>query len=231
MRVRQLVAVGAAMTVFCSCEEGRAPIQLDTQQDRESFSIGYSMGKNIAQELVRWGDEVDIDALLAGMRSVLENDPNPAMTEEEIQTTVAKLKARKQAEGEASSLAATPEGKAYLDNYATEEGVVTLESGIHYKVLKSGDGERPGLDDSVVAHYAGRLIDGTEFDSSYKRKEPSEFPLTRVIKGWQEVVQLMPVGSKWEVAIPSHLAYGAQPKGNIPPHSVLVFEIELLEIK
>ena len=230
MKVTQL-AGGVAIAVFCSCDQKPAPIQLDTQQDRESFSIGYSMGKNISQGLAGWGDGVDVDVLLAGIRAVLEEDPTPAMTEGEIQQVIAQMKGRKQAQGDSMRSIATVEGDAYLANYATEEGVVTLDSGIHYKVLKSGDGATPGPDDTVVAHYAGRLIDGTEFDSSYKRNNPSEFSLKRVIKGWQEVVQLMPVGSKWEVAIPAHLAYGDRAKGNIPAHSALIFEIELLDIK
>ena len=220
----------AVISSLLSCQQGES-VSVETQKERESYSIGYSMGRNINQGLAQWGDDIDIDALLAGIRAVLENDSSPAMSGEEIQEAIAQMKVRKQAEGDSLRAAANADGTAYLANYATEEGVVSLESGIHYKVLKTGDGARPKLTDTVIAHYAGRLIDGTEFDSSYKRKNPSEFPLNRVIKGWQEVLQLMPVGSKWEVAIPSRLGYGSQDIGNIPPNSALIFEIELLGIK
>ena len=122
-------------------------------------------------------------------------------------------------------------GKAYLEANKNKEGVKSTESGIQYKVLKEGKGEQPKKENEVSVHYEGKLIDGTVFDSSYKRGEPVNFPLTRVIPGWTEILQLMPTGSTWEVVIPSELAYGSQARPTIPANSVLIFKIELLSIK
>jgi FKBP-type peptidyl-prolyl cis-trans isomerase len=124
------------------------------------------------------------------------------------------------------------EGEAFLTANKAKEGIVTLPSGLQYKMLKTGDGRKPSATDTVICHYRGALLDGTEFDSSYGRGAPATFPVANVIKGWNEALQLMPVGSKWQLFVPSELGYGSRGAGGkIPPNAVLVFEIELVEIK
>lgn len=147
------------------------------------------------------------------------------MQQEEMEAKMAKQREQAESSGKA--------GVDFLAANKEKEGVITLESGLQYKVLKSGDGESPSLNDTVVTHYRGTLIDGTEFDSSYNRGEPATFPVTGVISGWTEALQLMKVGDKWQLFIPSELAYGANPRagGPIPPHAALIFEIELLGIE
>ena len=122
-------------------------------------------------------------------------------------------------------------GEAFLAENMKKEGVVALDSGLQYKVIKAGDGQKPKKTDAVVCHYRGTLLDGTEFDSSYSRGQPAQFRVDQLIPGWTEALQLMPAGSKWELYIPSYLAYGARPAGQISPNSTLIFELELLEIK
>ena len=139
-----------------------------------------------------------------------------------------KVTAVRQAQGEGNK----KEGLAFLETNKTAEGWAVTGSGLQYKAIKNGDGKKPALTDTVEVHYRGTLLNGTEFDSSYKRNEPAVFPLRQVIKGWQEALQLMSVGSKWEVVLPSELAYGPNGKGReIGPDAVLKFEIELLSIK
>jgi FKBP-type peptidyl-prolyl cis-trans isomerase len=131
----------------------------------------------------------------------------------------------------ASAQVGAEKGKAYLEENGKKEGVKTLPSGLQYKVIKEGDGKQPGRGDTVKVHYKGSFIDGKEFDSSYKRGEPAEFGVTQVIKGWTEALLLMKTGSKWQLFIPSALAYGERGRPSIPPNEVLLFDVELLEVK
>ncbi|MFB1010317.1 MAG: FKBP-type peptidyl-prolyl cis-trans isomerase, partial [Thiopseudomonas sp.] len=126
--------------------------------------------------------------------------------------------------------AAARVGKDFLQDNAKKDGVVTLESGLQYEILTTGEGDKPVRESTVRTHYHGTLIDGSVFDSSYERGQPAEFPVSGVIAGWTEALQLMPVGSKWRLYVPSELAYGGQAVGSIPPHSTLVFDVELLAI-
>jgi len=135
-----------------------------------------------------------------------------------------------QAEAQQKAEAAAAEGRAFLVENAKREGVVVLESGLQYEVLTAGEGAKPSREDSVRTHYHGTLIDGSVFDSSYQRGQPAEFPVGGVIAGWTEALQLMNAGSKWRLYVPSELAYGAQGVGSIPPHSTLVFDVELLDV-
>ncbi len=135
-----------------------------------------------------------------------------------------------QAEAQQKAEAAAAEGRAFLAENAKRDGVVVLESGLQYEVLSAGDGAKPTREDSVRTHYHGTLIDGSVFDSSYQRGQPAEFPVGGVIAGWTEALQLMNAGSKWRLYVPSELAYGAQGVGSIPPHSTLVFDVELLDV-
>jgi FKBP-type peptidyl-prolyl cis-trans isomerase FklB len=182
-------------------------------------------------------DELDIDPniLLRGLKDAMAGGKT-LMTDDEIKASLTALQAdirnkqqvKMQALGEANKRA----GDAFLAANKTQEGVVTLADGLQYKILQEGTGPKPTAGDSVVCNYRGTLLNNTEFDSSYKRGQPATFPVTGVIKGWTEVLQLMPVGSKWQIFVPSELAYGARGAGaEIGPNSTLVFEIELLSIQ
>lgn len=209
----------------------KAPLTLKTDKDKESYAIGMNVAKSLKK------DSIDIDTaiLLRGLKDTLgggktlltDDEAKAAMTT--LQTEVRKRQeARALALGEANK----HEGEAFLAANKSQEGVVTLPDGLQYKILKEGDGPKPTASDSVVCNYRGTLLNNKEFDSSYKRGQPATFPVSGVIKGWTEVLQLMPVGSKWQVFVPSDLAYGARGAGgDIGPNSTLVFEIELLSIK
>ncbi|HZU29902.1 MAG TPA: FKBP-type peptidyl-prolyl cis-trans isomerase [Candidatus Angelobacter sp.] len=205
---------------------------LNSQKEKASYAIGMNWGT----VLHRQGVDVDSAALIQGMKDgmtggktlMTEDEARAALTQ--LQTEMqAKQQAKAQEEGEANK----KQGDAFLAENKTKEGVKTLPSGLQYKILKEGTGPKPTASDTVVCNYRGTLIDGTEFDSSYKRGEPAEFGVGQVIKGWTEALQLMPVGSKWQLFIPADLAYGARgtPGGPIQPNSTLIFEVELLSIK
>ena len=203
---------------------------LTTQKDKFSYALGMSLGNNLKRESV----PVDPDILEQGLKDTLAGQP--AMTDEdartaltEVQNQVRKEQQEKmQAMGEQNK----KEGTEFLAANKTKEGVVALPSGLQYKILKAGTGAKPAATDTVTVNYRGTLINGTEFDSSYKRGEPASFPVNGVIKGWTEALQLMPVGSKWQLWIPSDLAYGERgaPGGAIGPNATLIFEVELLSV-
>ena len=205
---------------------------LTTPKQKSSYAIGMNWGNG----LHRQGVEVDMPALMQGMKDALAGGKT-LLTEEEARAALMQLQGEVQAKQQAKAAqegeANKKEGEAFLAANKSKEGVVTLPSGLQYKILKAGTGPKPTATDSVVCNYKGTLINGTEFDSSYKRGEPATFPVTGVIKGWTEALQLMPVGSKWQLFIPADLAYGARgtPGGPIGPNSTLIFEVELLSIK
>jgi FKBP-type peptidyl-prolyl cis-trans isomerase FklB len=185
-----------------------------------SYAIGLEIGNNFKADDV----QLDFESLLAGIKDAMSG----AQPKYDQATC---LKALQQL-GQAKAGAAVAQNKKFLEENKKAEGVTTLPSGLQYKVLKSGDGATPGPADTVRTHYKGTLIDGTVFDSSYDRGEPAEFPVGGVIKGWTEALQKMKVGDKWQLVIPSELAYGeAGAGGVIPPGATLVFEIELLDVK
>ena len=208
------------------------PLTLKTQKDKASYAIGLNIGKSMHK------DSVDIDPaiLLRGLKDGLAA-AKPLLTDDEARAAVVALQAdlrKKQEEkmlvqGEVNKKA----GEAFLAENKTKDGVVTLPSGLQYKILTEGTGPKPTAKDTVVCNYKGTLLDNTEFDSSYKRGQPATFPVSGVIKGWTEALQLMPVGSKWQLFIPSDLAYGARggPAGGIGPNAALVFEVELMSIQ
>jgi FKBP-type peptidyl-prolyl cis-trans isomerase FklB len=209
----------------------QAPLALKTSKDKFSYALGMNLGAN----LNRQGVDVDPtilqrgfkDGLAGGKTLLTEDEARAALLE--VQTEIRKkMQEKMQAEGDANKKA----GDAFLAANKTKEGVVTLPDGLQYKILKEGSGAKPTTTDSVVCNYRGTLINGTEFDSSYKRGQPATFPVGGVIKGWTEALQLMPVGSKWQLFIPSALAYGERaPGGEIGPNSTLIFDIELLSIE
>jgi FKBP-type peptidyl-prolyl cis-trans isomerase len=206
-----------------------------TQKEKLSYAIGLTVGRGLTSNLHRDSVDVDTDTLMQGIKDGLAGG-KALMPDEEAKAAISALQAdlrKKQAEKMQQLREANKkDGDAFLAANKTKEGVVTLPSGLQYKILTRGTGPKPAATDSVVCNYKGTLIDGTEFDSSYKRGQPATFPVGRVIKGWTEALQLMPVGSKWQLFIPADLAYG--PSGNGPtigPNATLIFEIELLSIK
>ncbi len=203
---------------------------LKTQKDKISYAIGMNVGTNLRRDAL----DVDPTLLTRGLQDALAGS-KPLLTEEEARTLLTQLQAdmrKKQAEkAQQTGTANKTEGEAFLAANKTKEGVVTLPSGLQYKILKAGTGPKPTANDSVVCNYRGTLINGPEFDSSYKRGEPATFPVSGVIKGWTEALQLMPVGSKWQLFVPSNLAYGDRGAGpEIGPNATLIFEVELLSI-
>ena len=205
-----------------------------TDLDTEPQKLGYIIGMDIGKSLREQGAEVDIDTLLEAVRATYDGK-ELAMTEEEAaavrQEYVAKRQAEQQAETSAAGSENAAAGAAFLAANGSKEGVITTASGLQYEVMTMGDGAMPVATDTVKVHYRGTLLDGTEFDSSYSRNEPITFALNRVIPGWTEGVQLMPIGSKFMFYVPSELAYGEGGGGPIPPNSTLQFEVELLDIE
>jgi FKBP-type peptidyl-prolyl cis-trans isomerase len=211
------------------------PFTLKTQKDKTSYAIGMNIGAGVAAKLKQQPLDVDQAVLLRGFKDALAGSKT-LLTEAEERTVLTQLslEARKKQE-EQMRLAAEPNkklGEEFLAANKTKDGVVTLPSGLQYKILTEGTGPKPTATDTVSCNYRGTLINGTEFDSSYKRGQPASFPLNQVIKGWTEALQLMPVGSKWQLFIPADLAYGDPGRGpQIGPGATLIFEIELLSIQ
>ena len=205
--------------------------ELQTTKEKQSYSIGVDMGTRLKSNAL----DVDPDTLAQGLKDALSGG-KLLLTEQEMKDTLTGLQKElmeKQAE-RTKQLAEKnkKEGEAFLAANKTKEGVKTLPSGLQYKVIKEGTGKTPTEKDSVVCNYRGTLIDGTEFDSSYKRGQPATFQVKGVIPGWTEALQLMKEGSKWELFIPSKLAYGERGAGNtIGPDATLIFEVELISVK
>ncbi|MCP4989131.1 MAG: FKBP-type peptidyl-prolyl cis-trans isomerase [Colwellia sp.] len=235
-----LVALALVAVVGCNEKaveaEPKAPV-LDTEVQKQAYGLGASIGMYMQRNLEehdKLGLALDKELIVRGFVDSIEG--KAVIEKEEIQALLmnldATMKEKQQAATVAASEASLAEGAKFLEDNAKKEGVQVTESGIQYSVLTAGEGDKPAATDTVKVHYKGTLLNGDEFDSSYKRGEPAVFPLNRVIKGWTEGVQLMPVGAKYKFTIPSDLAYG--PNGNppsIPGNSVLQFEIELLEIQ
>ena len=219
----------------CNDKSTTNTVKLDNQTAKASYSIGSQFGTQVAQAK----DMIDQDALIMGFKDSMDGK-ELQITPEEMQTIMQtfqqsmmeKQMAKQKAEQGAASTTNKAEGDKFLAENKTKEGVKTTQSGLQYKVLKEGKGESPKISDTVVTHYSGTLINGKVFDSSYKRNSPATFPVNGVIKGWTEALQLMGVGAKWQLFIPAELAYGERGAGqDIGPNQVLIFEIELLEIK
>ena len=207
-----------------------APLPLKTAKDKASYAIGMSMAKGMKAQ----GVDIDPAILARGLRDGLAGKPQ--LTEEQAQAALTELQTdvRKHQEEKAKVVGDVNKkaGDAFLTANKTKPGVLALPSGLQYKILTPGTGPKPTAADTVVCNYKGTLLTGKEFDSSYKRGQPATFPVGQVIKGWTEALQLMPVGSKWELFIPAELAYGTRAAGpDITPNSTLVFEVELLSIK
>lgn len=220
----------ASTTKKATTGKTTSTVTLKTQQEKES----YAMGMNLGTGLHRQGMSLDPALVAKGMRDALAGNKT-LMTEDEARAALQTLQTdvRQKMDQKTKEEAATnrKEGDAFLAANKAKPGVVTLPDGLEYKILKEGTGPKPTASDTVTCNYRGTLINGKEFDSSYKRGQPASFPLGGVIKGWTEALQLMPVGSKWELYLPADLAYGDHPPSpDIAPGSTLIFEVELLSI-
>ncbi|MDQ6956218.1 MAG: FKBP-type peptidyl-prolyl cis-trans isomerase [Mariprofundaceae bacterium] len=230
---KYIVVAAVAMLAACSQQESSAPKQ--AALDTELSKVSYAIGLDVANSLKGLGTDIDRAAFTEALNVQLDGAKARLSAEEAIKIKQAffQKRAEKQAEERKTAGAANKaKGEKFLAENAKKDGVTTTASGLQYEVLKMGDGAKPVATDKVKVHYRGTLLDGTEFDSSYKRGQPISFPLNGVIKGWTEGVQLMPVGSKFKFYIPSALAYGERGAGAaIAPNSTLVFEVELLAIE
>ncbi len=223
------------MTVLCAVliaglAIAAEKVELKTQRDKVSYSIGLDIGNNLKKQAV----DINPDAFAKGLKDAFAGR-KPLMTEQEIRETmtafqqemIAKQLERSKGLGEKNK----KEGEAFLAGNKKKEGVVALPSGLQYKVIKEGEGKTPKATDTVTVNYRGTLVDGTEFDSSYKRGEAADFQVGSVIAGWTEALKLMKEGAKWQLFIPANLAYGERGAGNaIGPNAVLIFEVELISV-
>jgi len=235
MKKRISLAVAASVLVLLSgCKEksqeaASGELVLDTMEKKVSYIFGY----NVARQTMQTDFYLDADVLAQAIKEV-HSGAEPRFTDEEIQATINAWRAEERERGQAKRLQEQEEnlaaGEAFLSENGKKEGVTTTESGLQYKVLQKGEGASPTETDVVKVHYAGRLLDGTEFDSSYKRNEPAEFAVGNLIPGWIEALQLMKEGDKFEIYVPANLGYGAGGTNRIPPNSTLIFEMELLEL-
>lgn len=226
MRLKLMAGLGIFLLVT-QASAGEPPA-LKTQKDKVSYGIGVDVARNFT----RLGIEIDQDALIKGLKDGLSGE-KLLMTESDLRATMnayqVELRGRMMQAMQAAAVENKKKGDAFLSENKTKEGVVTLPSGLQYKILKAGNGNKPSEADTVECNYRGTLIDGTEFDSSYWTGKPATFKVTGVIPGWTEALKLMPVGSKWQVFIPSQLAYGERGAGrDIGPNATLIFELELL---
>jgi FKBP-type peptidyl-prolyl cis-trans isomerase len=213
-----------------------AAVPLKTRKEKFSYALGMNIGTNLGSTLKKQSVEVDWNLVSQGLKDSTTTGAKTRLTEDEAKAVLTEVQneARKEQQEKMQEAAAKnkTEGEAFLAANKAKDGVVTLPSGLQYKILTAGTGPKPTASDSVVCNYRGTLINGTEFDSSYKRGQPATFGVGQVIKGWTEALQLMPVGSKWQLVIPSSLAYGDRGAGaEIGPNATLIFEVELLSIQ
>ena len=226
--VATIVSLGFLFTcTFCFAAE---KLEMKDKKDKESYSLGYQFGQGAKSQ----GLDINVDIYASGIRDALSGS-KPQLSEQEIRQTVLELQKRfvdargkELKEMSAKNLA---EGKAFLEENKKKEGVKTLSSGLQYKVLTEGSGKTPKAADNVTVNYKGTLINGAEFDNSYKRGKPTTFQVNKVVKGWTEALQLMKEGSKWQLFIPPELGYGERGAGPVPPNSTLNFEVELISVK
>ena len=230
--MKSITTAALALSLLaCTATAADTKMTLKDDKDKISYSIGLNIGRSMKSE----GLPINPDALAAAMKDVFSG-AKPLLTDEEVKVVMENFQKEMQAkqlksreEGLGKNKA---EGEKFLADNKKKAGVKSTASGLQYTVIKDGTGKTPKATDTVSTHYRGTLINGTEFDSSYKRGEPAEFPVNGVIKGWTEALQLMKEGSKWQLYIPSDLAYGERGAGkDIGPNSTLIFEIELLKVK
>lgn len=229
--------LAAVLVVAAGCNSGPdytiSDPELGNAVDSASYSLGFQNGSFLANQGM---DDVNLEAVMAGLRDALQ-EKDPKLSNSEMMSSVRQFQTnarqKAQAKRQEESQKNMEEGQEFLARNKNKPGINTTESGLQYKVLEEGSGESPSADDTVTVHYEGTLIDGTVFDSSYERGEPISFPLSRVIRGWTEGVQLMKEGATYKFFIPSELAYGANPRpgGPIGPNETLIFKVELIEVE
>lgn len=220
--VLTVVALCFAVSIFAEDK----PPQLKDLKDKASYSIGLNFGFNFQRQNV----DLNTDAFAAGFKDAMTGR-KPLMSEQEVRDTLIAFESDLQQKQTAAGKKNAADGDKFLTDNKSKEGVKATASGLQYKVLKEGSGAQPKPSDTVTVNYRGTLVDGTEFDSSYKRGQPATFPVGGVIPGWTEALQLMKVGSKYQLFIPAKLAYGEQGRPGIPPNSLLIFEVELMDVK
>jgi len=229
--MKHLLTIILSIAFLFSVCHAQEKLELKDQKDKESYSLGYQFGQNLKFQ----GLDINLDVYTSGIRDAL-GGKEPKMSQEEIRATISELQKRvtaeRQKELKEKGAKNLEESKKFLAENQKKEGIKTLPSGLQYKVLTEGTGKMPKADDTVTVNYKGTLIDGTEFDSSYKRGQPATFQVNGVIKGWTEALQLMKEGAKWQLFIPPELGYGERGAGpQIPPNSTLIFEVELISVK
>jgi FKBP-type peptidyl-prolyl cis-trans isomerase len=240
MRLHSIAVFGAAMLMIIEISQAQQPQKTPrgegvvpvgateaapakSLKDRSSYAIGADIGRGLKSQ----GLDLDLTLVARGIADAMTGN-KMMMTEKECQATMMELQ---QVQFAKISDKNKKEGAAFLADNKKKEGVKALPSGLQYKVIREGKGATPTAGDAVTTHYRGTFLDGTEFDSSYRRNEPATFPVKGVIKGWTEALQLMKVGDKWQLYVPSDLAYGPQGRDEIPPNATLIFDIELLDVK
>ena len=227
-RLAAAVVVASLVLAGCNAEKAEAPFDLKTPAQKASYGIGLNMGQSLVQEGMA---DLDPQAVALGIEDAM-GKKEQRLKDEELVEAFAFLQKRAEEQKAQLTEESKVAGKKYLEENAKREGVVTTASGLQYEVVEKGDGPTPTANDVVSVHYEGRLVDGTVFDSSIQRGSPIDLPVNGVIAGWVEALQLMNVGEKLKLFIPSELAYGDQsPSPVIPPNSVLVFDLELISIK
>ena len=205
------------------------PVRAEEDGMTEKQKIGYAMGVFFAQSIPRQDIDMDVDYFIDAVSDILNNN-QPKLSDDEIRTIFLKFQQQEQQSRAQQAAANKQTGKDFLAGNRTKEGVVELNNGLQYKVLRPGNGPNPEADGEVTVHYRGTLLNGNEFDSSYSRNEPAKLSLNQVIQGWQQALPLMKTGALWEIYIPSELAYGPAGAGAIGPDETLIFEIELIEV-
>ena len=216
----------------CQSQEKPEFVEVDLENERHKQS--YALGLNLSDQLKQQGIDVDMDVFMQGFKDGYAGEPALLTSDEAMDVLIQRereQRAQQQAEQNKMAEENKKAGEAFLAENAKKEGVITLDSGLQYKVIKAGEGPKPKKTDTVVCHYRGTLLDGTQFDSSYDRDAPAEFRVDQLIPGWTAALQLMPTGSKWELYIPPYLGYGARRAGQIGPNATLIFELELIEVK
>jgi FKBP-type peptidyl-prolyl cis-trans isomerase FklB len=224
--MKSIVPTVAALCFAVSIFAEDKPPQLKDLKDKASYSIGLNFGFNFQRQNV----DLNTDAFAAGFKDAMSGR-KPLLTEQEVRDTLIAFESDLQQKQTAAGKKNAAGAEKFLADNKSKEGVKTTASGLQYKVIKDGSGAQAKPSDTVTVNYRGTLIDGTEFDSSYKRGQPATFPVGGVIKGWTEALQLMKVGSKYQLFIPASLAYGEQGRPGIPPNSLLIFEVELMDVK
>src|SRR5438067_502373 len=220
-----IVVVSASLLVLPLFGQEKSP-QLKDQRDKVSYSIGMNIGFNLSKQKV----DINPDILAAGIKDSIAGKPQ--LTQDQVKDVMAQFEKDMEQKQKQAGEKNKADGAKFLEENKKKPGVKTTASGLEYKVEKEGSGPQPKPTDMVTVNYRGTLIDGTEFDSSYKRGQPATFPVTGVIKGWTEALQLMKVGSKYQVFVPSNLAYGERSVGpDIAANATLIFDVELLDVK